>query len=101
MWARIPRSVLQTAGPSLRHYSLATCDLQLDGNGNWEGRTEWHNLVAFDGTAGVVRDYVRQSSQLLIEGLQCLVSLKLNPGDVNPEFLERRNGRRSRPGIGN
>jgi single-strand DNA-binding protein len=44
----------------------------MDGQGNWQDSTEWHNLVAFDGTAGVVRDYVRKNSQLLIEGLQRL-----------------------------
>jgi single-strand DNA-binding protein len=66
--ARIPRSVLQTPGPSLRHYSLATCDLQMDGQGNWQDRTEWHNLVAFNRAAEIIRDYVRKGSQLLIEG---------------------------------
>jgi single-strand DNA-binding protein len=30
--------------------------------------TEWHNLVAFNRTAEVVRDYVGKGTQLLIEG---------------------------------
>ena len=31
-------------------------------------RTEWHNLVAFQLTAEIVRDYVKKGSQLFIEG---------------------------------
>jgi single-strand DNA-binding protein len=49
-------------------FSLATADRQKDGQGNWQDRTEWHNLVAFNRTAEIIRDYVRKGSQLLIEG---------------------------------
>jgi single-strand DNA-binding protein len=49
-------------------FSLATVDRQKDGQGNWQDKTEWHNLVAFNRTAEIVRDYVRKGSQLLIEG---------------------------------
>ena len=31
-------------------------------------KTEWHNLVAFQKTAEVVRDYVKKGTQLFIEG---------------------------------
>ena len=31
-------------------------------------QTEWHNLVAFNRTAEIVRDYVSKGSQLLVEG---------------------------------
>ena len=36
--------------------------------GNWQDRTEWHNLVAFKRTAEIVRDYVKKGSKLYIEG---------------------------------
>lgn len=49
-------------------FSLATADRQKDGQGHWQDKTEWHNLVAFNRTAEIVRDYVRKGSQLLIEG---------------------------------
>jgi single stranded DNA-binding protein len=32
------------------------------------GKTEWHNIVCFQRTAEVVRDYVKKGSQILIEG---------------------------------
>ena len=36
--------------------------------GNWQDRTEWHNLVAFTRLAEIVRDYVKKGSKLYIEG---------------------------------
>jgi single-strand DNA-binding protein len=55
-------------GTIVASLSLATADRQKDGQGNWQDRTEWHNLVAFNRTAEIIRDYVRKGSQLLIEG---------------------------------
>jgi len=68
MSARTPRSVPPAAEASLRPSRLRPADRQKDGQGNWQDRTEWHNLVAFNRTAEIVRDYVRKGSQLLIEG---------------------------------
>jgi single-strand DNA-binding protein len=47
--------------------SLAT-DESLKVNGEWTDRTEWHNLVAFQRKAEVVRDYVHKGSKILVEG---------------------------------
>jgi single-strand DNA-binding protein len=55
-------------GSIVASFTLATADRQKDGPGNWQDKTEWHNLVAFNRTAKIVRDYVRRGSQLLIEG---------------------------------
>jgi single-strand DNA-binding protein len=55
-------------GTIVASFSLATADRQKDRQGNWQDNTEWHNLVAFNRTAEIVRDYVRKGSQLLIEG---------------------------------
>jgi single-strand DNA-binding protein len=55
-------------GTIVASFSLATADRQKNGQGNWQDKTEWHNLVAFNRTAEIVRDYVRKGSQLLIEG---------------------------------
>jgi single-strand DNA-binding protein len=49
-------------------FSLATADRQKDSQGNWQDKTEWHNLVAFQRTAEIVRDYVKKGTQLFIEG---------------------------------
>ena len=50
------------------NFTLATSDRQKGRQGNWQERTEWHNLVAFARTAEIVRDYVQKGSKLYIEG---------------------------------
>jgi single-strand DNA-binding protein len=55
-------------GTTVANFSLATTDRAKDQAGNWTDRTEWHNLVAFQRTAEIVRDYVKKGSKLYIEG---------------------------------
>src|SRR5271155_1924862 len=56
------------SGTTVASFSLATTDRAKDATGNWTDRTEWHNLVAFQRTAEIVRDYVKKGSKLYIEG---------------------------------
>ena len=61
--------IRSTAGGNMvANLTLATSDSQKDAKGNWQERTEWHNLVAFKRTAEIVRDYVKKGSKLYIEG---------------------------------
>jgi single-strand DNA-binding protein len=61
--------IRSTAGGTMvANFTLATSDRQKDAQGNWQDRTEWHNLVAFSRTAEIVRDYVKKGSKLYIEG---------------------------------
>jgi single-strand DNA-binding protein len=55
-------------GTMVANFSLATTDRAKDQTGNWTDRTEWHNLVAFQRTAEIVRDYVKKGSKLYVEG---------------------------------
>jgi single-strand DNA-binding protein len=55
-------------GTTVANFSLATTDRAKDASGNWTDRTEWHNLVAFQRTAEIVRDYVKKGSKLYVEG---------------------------------
>src|SRR5580698_3368204 len=55
-------------GSIVASFSLATADRAKDAQGNWQDKTEWHNLVAFNRTAEIVRDYVKKGTQLYIEG---------------------------------
>ena len=55
-------------GMTVASFSLATADRQKDAQGNWTDKTEWHNLVAFQRTAEVIRDYVKKGSQIFVEG---------------------------------
>jgi single-strand DNA-binding protein len=55
-------------GTTVASFTLATSDRFQDQQGNWQDRTEWHNLKAFKRTAEIVRDYVKKGSKLWIEG---------------------------------
>lgn len=55
-------------GTTVASFSLATADRQKDQQGNWQDKTEWHNLVAFNRTAEIIRDYVKKGTQLYVEG---------------------------------
>ncbi len=56
------------SGTVVAQFTLATADRQKDQTGNWVDKTEWHNLVAFNRTAEIVRDYVKKGTQVFIEG---------------------------------
>jgi single-strand DNA-binding protein len=55
-------------GAIVANFSLATSDRFQDAQGNWQDRTEWHNLVAFKRTAEIIRDYVKKGAKLYVEG---------------------------------
>ena len=55
-------------GMTVASFSLATAERAKDQTGNWTDKTEWHNLVAFQRTAEIVRDYVKKGTQVFIEG---------------------------------
>jgi single-strand DNA-binding protein len=55
-------------GMTIASFTLATADRQKDSSGNWVDKTEWHNLVAFQRTAEIVRDYVKKGTQIFVEG---------------------------------
>ena len=57
-----------TGGMTIASFTLATSDRQKDQQGQWQDKTEWHNLVAFQRTAEIVRDYCKKGSQIFVEG---------------------------------
>src|ERR1700758_3644292 len=63
-----PETRSTPGGMLVANFTLATSDRQKDQQGNWQDRTEWHNLVAFGRTAEIVRDYVKKGTKLFIEG---------------------------------
>jgi single-strand DNA-binding protein len=61
--------IKSTAGGTIvATFGLATSDRFQDAQGNWQDRTEWHNLVAFKRNAEIIRDYVKKGHKLFIEG---------------------------------
>jgi single-strand DNA-binding protein len=55
-------------GVMVANFTLATSDRAKDQQGNWQDKTEWHSLVAFNRTAEIIRDYVKKGSKLYVEG---------------------------------
>jgi single-strand DNA-binding protein len=56
------------SGMAVARFSLATTDRVKDKEGNWQDRTEWHNLVAFQRTAEIASEYLKKGSKVYIEG---------------------------------
>jgi len=55
-------------GMAVAHFTLATTDKVKDKDGNWQDRTEWHNLVAFQRTAEIAAEYLKKGGKVYIEG---------------------------------
>jgi single-strand DNA-binding protein len=55
-------------GTMVASFGLATSERSKDPQGNWQDRTEWHNIVVYGRLAEIVRDYVKKGSKIFIEG---------------------------------
>jgi single-strand DNA-binding protein len=55
-------------GTMVANFGLATSERYKDQQGNFQDRTEWHNVVAYARLAEIVRDYVKKGSKLFVEG---------------------------------
>jgi single-strand DNA-binding protein len=53
---------------TLVNLSLATSERYKDNRGEWQERTEWHNLVGYQRIGEILRDYVRKGSRIFVEG---------------------------------
>jgi single-strand DNA-binding protein len=56
------------SGTAVAKFSLATNERYKDKSGEWQDRTEWHNVVAWQRLAEIVGEYVKKGSKLYIEG---------------------------------
>ena len=56
------------SGQAVANLTLATSERFKDKSGEFQERTEWHNLVAYQRTAEIIRDYVKKGSKLYVEG---------------------------------
>lgn len=56
------------SGTAVAKFSLATNERYKDKSGNWQDRTEWHNIVAWQRLAEIVGEYVKKGSKIYIEG---------------------------------
>jgi single-strand DNA-binding protein len=63
-----PEVKLLPSGSAVANFTLATSERFKDKSGELQERTEWHNLVAYQRLAEIVRDYVKKGSKLYVEG---------------------------------
>jgi single-strand DNA-binding protein len=56
------------SGVPVARLSLATNERFKDKNDQWQDRTEWHSIVAWQRLAEIVGEYVRKGTKLYIEG---------------------------------
>src|SRR5579872_4462651 len=56
------------SGTAVAKFSLATNERFKDKSGEWQDRTEWHNIVAWQRLAEIVGEYVKKGSKIYIEG---------------------------------
>ena len=55
-------------GTAVAKFTLATNERYKDKNGEWQDRTEWHNLVAWARTAEIVGEYLKKGGKVYVEG---------------------------------
>jgi len=56
------------SGVPLAKFSLATNERYKDKSGEWQDRTEWHNIVAWQRSAEIVGEYAQKGARVYIEG---------------------------------
>jgi single-strand DNA-binding protein len=56
------------SGVAVAKFSLATNEKFKDKSGEWQERTEWHNILAWQRLAEIVGEYIHKGAKLYIEG---------------------------------
>ena len=55
-------------GMPVAKFSIATNERFKDKDGQWQDRTEWHNITAFQRLAEIVGEYLKKGGKCYIEG---------------------------------
>ena len=55
-------------GTPVAKFTLATNERYKDKQGEWQDRTEWHNITAWQRLAEIAGEYLKKGSQVYIEG---------------------------------
>ena len=56
------------SGMTIATFSLATSSSAKDKDGNWQDRTEWHNIKAFGRTAEIAGEFLKKGRTVFVEG---------------------------------
>jgi single-strand DNA-binding protein len=62
------------SGTPVAKFSLATNERFKDKGGEWQDRTEWHNIVAWQRLAEIVGEYVKKGARVYLEGRMQTIS---------------------------
>lgn len=63
-----PEVKYSPSGTPVAKFSLATNERFKDRNDQWQDRTEWHNVVAWQRLAEIVGEFVAKGSKIYVEG---------------------------------
>jgi single-strand DNA-binding protein len=55
-------------GKPVAKFSLATNERYKDKDGQWQDRTEWHNIVLWERLAEIAGEYLKKGGKVYIEG---------------------------------
>ena len=56
------------SGTAVASFSIATSDRVKNKSGEWEERTEWHNIVLWNKLADIAKEYLTKGKTVYIEG---------------------------------
>ncbi len=65
---RDPEIRYTQGGTAIARFSLATSERFKNKDGEWEEKTEWHNVVFFGRLAEVCGEYLHKGKQVYVEG---------------------------------
>src|SRR5882672_5239695 len=63
-----PEVKFTPSGVPVAKFSLPTNERYKDKAGEWQDRTEWHNIIAWERLAEIVGEYVSKGSKVYVEG---------------------------------
>jgi single-strand DNA-binding protein len=63
-----PEIKYTASGLPVAKFSLATNERYKDKGGEWQDRTEWHNIIAWQRLAEIAGEYLKKGSKVYIEG---------------------------------
>ena len=56
------------SGTAVANFTLATNDRYKDKDGNWQERTEWHNITCWARLAEIASEYLKKGRAVYVEG---------------------------------
>lgn len=63
-----PELKYTASGTAITNFSIATSERFKDKSGEWQDRTEWHNVAAWARLAEIAGEYLKKGSKIYVEG---------------------------------